>query len=230
MSAKPRRFYTSVSLVDRDGGRAVALDGRVARTAGRRELVAAAGLAEALREEWDAQAEVIDLARMPLTRLHGFVLDAGEAGRSEFAETVIQYAGSDLLCYRAEDGKLAAEQDRAFGPFLEWARRDGLAFVLTEGVFPVEQPAEIAERLGIRLHAMTSEELFARKLLTEILGSAILALYADEAPDDAFAAARLDETFQADAWGRDAEAEARERLLRRDFDDVLRYLALALPR
>ncbi len=226
MSA-PKRFYKEVTLDLRDEGFAVALDGRSAKTAGRHDLVAGKALAEALREEWDAQEDEIRLEAMPLTRLHGFVLDAGEQGRGEFIETIVSYAGSDLLCYRADDQDLAARQVAMFDPFLSKAKEEGLVLEVTTGLLPVAQPEATLSALSARLEAMPTAELFPRKLLTEITGSAILALYADEDPDGAIEAARLDETFQSEKWGLDSEAEAKEKALRQDYRDVLRYLALS---
>lgn len=227
MSTAPKRFYKEVSLLIQDGGFAIALDGRVAKTAGRNPLVAPTKLAEALREEWDAQEETIDLESMPLTRLQGFVLDAGEDGRTQFADTIVQYAGSDLLCYRAEDADLAQRQEAMFGPFLERAKGEGLNFAITEGLIPVAQPAETTGTLAARLADMPTAELFSRKLLTEILGSAVLALYADQDVENAFAAARLDEAYQAEKWGVDGEAKENEKALRRDYDEVLRFFSLS---
>lgn len=227
MTDGPKRFYKETSLIEREGGFAVALDGRIAKTVGRAELVAPKALAEALESEWEAQAETISMESMPLTRLHGFVLDAGEKGRREFIDTIVQYAGSDLLCYRASDRELAERQERLFRPFLARAEDEGMVFAITEGIVPLTQAAETIEGVRARLDDRPTSEVFPRKLLTEITGSAILALYADLDAENAFAAARLDEAFQAEKWGLDAEAEAREKALRRDFDDVLRYLELS---
>ncbi|MEM7739427.1 MAG: ATP12 family protein [Pseudomonadota bacterium] len=226
MSA-PKRFYQDVTIEPGENGFSIALDGRVAKTAGRYDLVAATEtLAQALRDEWEEQTEFIRLEAMPLTRLHGFVLDAGEKGRIEFIDTIVSYAGSDLLCYRADDRHLADRQAALFDPFLDKARADGLHFVITEGLLPVDQPDATLVAIKTRATAMPTDELFPRKLLTEITGSAVLALYADTDPANAFTAARLDEAYQAEKWGLDAEAEVLEKARRRDFDHVLSYLAL----
>lgn len=226
MTDGPKRFYKEVSLLPEGEYWAVALDGRPARTVGRRVLAAHRSLAFALAEEWRSQEAKIDLATMPLTRLHGFVLDAGAEGKAQFIDTIVQYAGSDLLCYRADDDALAARQEALFGPFLKRAAEEGLAFEFTTGLLPIEQPAATLAGLRRRLEGLDIAEVFPRKLLTEILGSAVLALYADDVADAAFDAALVDETFQAERWGRDAEAETRRQALRRDFDDTLHYLAL----
>lgn len=227
MTAAPKRFYQEVSLIEQEAGFAVALDGRVAKTVGRHPLVAPEAVAEVLQREWESQTEVIDLSTMPLTRLQGFVLDAGEEGQAQFAETILQYGESDLLCYRASEPELAERQQAQFGPFLDRAKAQGLHFTITEGLIPVAQPEATMEALRALLLPMPMAELFSRKLLTEILGSAILALYADQDPDAAFVAARLDEAFQAEKWGTDGEAQEKEQTLRADYDEVLRFLSLS---
>ena len=222
----PKRFYKDVTLEETEAGLAIALDGRRARTAGRLVLAAPGALADAIAAEWRAQGETVRFETMPLTRLHGFVLDAGENERELFVDTIVQYAASDLLCYRAAEPDLAARQEAAFRPFLDRAHAEGMRFAVTEGLLPVEQPAATLDAVRRRMHPMALGELFPRKLLTEITGSAVLAFYADRDPEAAFIAARLDETVQAEKWGRDAEAEVRERSLRFDYDAVLSYLAL----
>jgi len=226
MADGPKRFYKDVSLIPHEGSFAIGLDGRPAKTVGRATLAANQALAEVIAGEWSAQEEVINLEAMPLTRLHGFVLDAGDEGKGQFIDTILQYAASDLLCYRADDSQTASRQQAVFRPFMELAAADGLAFEVTSGILPVDQPAETLDALRSRLSEAGLGEIYPRKLLTEITGSAILALYADQQPDAAFQAARIDETVQAEKWGEDAEALAREQALRRDFDATLTYLAL----
>ncbi|NRA30494.1 MAG: ATPase, partial [Parvularculaceae bacterium] len=164
MTDGPKRFYKEVTLIPEGHRFAVALDGRPARTVGRHVLAANKTLAEALAQEWRAQEETIDLTAMPLTRLHGFVLDAGEEGKAQFIDTIVQYAGSDLLCYRAEDETLAARQEAMFGPFLKKAAEEGLPFEVTTGLLPVEQPPETLLGLRARLEGLDLGELFPRKL------------------------------------------------------------------
>ncbi|MEE8633427.1 MAG: ATPase, partial [Methyloceanibacter sp.] len=60
-------------------------------------------------------------------------------------------------------------------------------------------------------------------------GSALLALAVALkrlTPDEAWAAAHVDEDWQASKWGEDAEAKARRETRRRDFDAAARTLAL----
>jgi chaperone required for assembly of F1-ATPase len=94
-------------------------------------------------DEWNAQADLIDPARMPLTRLANAVIDAVADALKPVADEVAQYLGSDLLCYRADAPPgLVERQTQAWDPVLEWAREAlGARFVLAQGIVHVAQPS-----------------------------------------------------------------------------------------
>lgn len=229
---KIKRFYKAVHVVPVDGMHHIRLDERSARTAGG-ELLASPeeALATAIAEEWDAQAEAITLSSMPLTRLQGFALDGGEAGYAEWQSVIEQYAQSDLLCYRAPDAKLSARQAACWQPVLSRVEaRLGEAFAVTEGVIAVRQPPELIDSLRAELKTLTQGETLAAKILTEMLGSACLAMalvWGEISADDAYAFSRLDETHQQEIWGTDEEAAERDRKIKAEFDIVVRFLALS---
>lgn len=228
---KPKRFYKEVSLIEQAPLFVVQLDGRTARTVGRHPLGAPSrSLAEAIAAEWDAQTEEIDLAQMPLTRLQGFALDGGDEGRAEWSEMVISYLNSDLLCYRAPDAELAKRQAEIWQPVLDKVgARLGVSFGVTEGIMTIRQSPVLSEGAHAILNQMSVAELFAVKLLTEVTGSGALALAVaagDLSSEEAFSASRLDETYQEEKWGVDEEAAARAKALKRDFEDVVRFLTL----
>src|SRR5271157_2125775 len=94
----PRRFYQQASAEDGEGGWRVLLDGRPVRTPARRLLVAPSHpLATALAAEWNAQAETINPATMPLTRLANAIIDGVIAAPVPVAAEIEKYLGSDLL-------------------------------------------------------------------------------------------------------------------------------------
>src|SRR5271168_5211775 len=77
-----KRFYDKAEAAVTPEGYAVRLDGKPVRTPAGRVLAAPTpALAEALTAEWDAQRDVIDPAKMPLTRLANSIID-GVADRS----------------------------------------------------------------------------------------------------------------------------------------------------
>jgi len=143
-----KRFYTAVTLVEQPEGFAVVLDGRPVRTPARRPLAAPTrALAEALAAEWDAQATVIDPARMPLTRLANTIIDGVAAAAPEIVAEIEKYLCSDLVYYRAETpAALVARQAQHWDPILAFARDDLSArFVITQGVnFVTQSPHAIA--------------------------------------------------------------------------------------
>src|SRR4051812_38679994 len=119
-----RRFYKLATVGPEGEAFRVLLDGRPIRTPGRRVLAAPSHrLAEEIAAEWEAQTEVVDPAKMLLTRLANTVIDGVADNPSEVAAEVGNYLGSDLLFYRADGPEgLVARQAEHWDPLLEWAR------------------------------------------------------------------------------------------------------------
>ena len=131
-----RRFYEAVEVREADGRHALMLDGRRARTPGRNPLAASSrALMLEVAAEWERQRETIDPADMPLTRLINSAIDGVAHTMAETRADILRYAGSDLLCYRAEEpDTLVARQAHAFDPVLRWAADQlGARFNVTAG-------------------------------------------------------------------------------------------------
>jgi chaperone required for assembly of F1-ATPase len=215
VTPRPKRFYKAVSVATEAEGFTVHLDGRRARTPGRAGLVIPSeALAESVAAEWDAQAEEINVATMPLTRLANTAIDGVAARMAEVRADIVAYAGSDLLCYRAEhpDG-LVASQREAWDHVLGWSEaRFGAALVTTQGIMPVAQSDEELAKLDRALAEEPVFPLTAMHIMTTLTGSALLALAVRHGYLDApaaWAAAHVDEDWQITLWGEDAEATAR---------------------
>lgn len=232
-----RRFYRTVEAQEADGGGyALLLDGRAARTPGRNRLVAASlPLMQGVAEEWERQAGTIDPADMPLTRLLNSAVDGVSRTMDETRAEVARYAGSDLLCYRAEEPETLAERQRlAFDPVLGWAADAlGARFNLTAGVMHVAQPAEAIAAVGEALAAYDDPAVLAAlSVMTTLTGSVLLALAVAKGfltPAEAWAAAHIDEDFQAERWGFDADATARRAARWREMEAAGMVLALGSP-
>jgi len=214
-----KRFYARAHVGEGagEGGYAVLLDGKPVKTPARRALAAPTPtLAERLVAEWNAQQNVIEPGRMPLTRLANAVIDAIAERGPEVSDEVTKYLGSDLLFYRAPTPPgLVALQAQHWDPVLAWAHDAlGARFVLIEGVVFAEQPKEALAAA----HAAIPKEpwrLGAVASITTLTGSALLALalsWDQIDADAAWAAAHVDEDWQMQHWGRDEVAIAR-----RDF-------------
>ena len=121
----PTRFYKDVTIKDEEGGAAsLLLDGKPVRTPGKSHLIfPTRALAEAAADEWRAQQERIDPSTMPLTKLANSAIDGVRGHEQTVIDDILKYAGSDLLCYRAEGPKaLVASQTKHWDPVLSWAK------------------------------------------------------------------------------------------------------------
>jgi chaperone required for assembly of F1-ATPase len=231
----PRRFYKEAAVVETPEGFAIALDGRPARTPGRRPLAAPRReAAEAIAAEWRAQGETIDPARMHATRIANTAIDSLGERIAEVQEDIAAYAGSDLVCYRAgePEGLVQAQAER-WDPIVAWAEESfGTRFVLAEGV--MHQAQGEAALAAIRAAAARWREpiaLAALHVMTTLTGSSLIALMAAEGAlsgEDAWKAAIVDESWNASLWGWDEEAEKRLAARREEFlaaHGLLRALA-----
>ncbi len=228
----PKRFYKEVATEPVAGGHRVLLDGRPVKTPKKRALeLPAASLAEAVAAEWRAQGAEVDPAAMPLTRIANTAIDAVADAKAEVAADLVSFAGTDLVCYRAEaPAELARRQATAWDPVLAWAHEVlGVRMAVTEGVTHVAQPGEALDRVKSALDGAGAFELSALHMMTTLTGSALLALaHARGAisADEAWAAAHVDEDYQIELWGRDAEADERRERRRAEFDAASRLIAL----
>ena len=211
-----RRFYRTVDVREGQGTHALVLDGRPARTPGRNALAAASRpLMLEVAEEWARQGETLEPADMPLTRLLNAAIDGVARRMEETRAEIAAYAGSDLLCYRAEAPEALAERQRAaFDPVLDWAaERFGARFRVAAGVMHVAQPPEAMDAIRAALGAFDDPAaLAALAAITNLTGSAFIALavaHGRLAAERAWRAACVDEDFQAERWGQDADATAR---------------------
>jgi chaperone required for assembly of F1-ATPase len=214
MQQLPRRFFATAYVGEVEGEFRVLLDGRPARTPARSFLAAPTRpIAEALCAEWQAQTEVIDPSRMPLTRQVNSIIDGVAAAPGPVADEVVKYLGSDLLLYRAErPQRLVERQAQLWDPVLNWADATlGARFVPSAGIIFAPQPAEALARMRAVL-PLDPWRLGAVHVMTTLTGSALIALavlHGRLSAEEAWHAAHVDEDFNLDTWGHDEMALAR---------------------
>ena len=226
-----KRFWSEASVVADGGGHAIRLDGKPVRSPGRSVLaVPSRALAEGIAEEWRAQETAVDPGAMPLTRAANTTLDKVAPQPREVAAHLVEYGGSDLLCYRAEGpADLVARQAEGWDPMLDWAEAAfGVRLSVTRGVMPVAQPAAAMAALGRRAGAFSDWELTALSEFVTLSGSLVLGLAAMEgrAPETLWPLSRIDEDWQAERWGVDVEEASRIAVKRAAFLQAGRYLEL----
>lgn len=223
---RPRRFWKEAAAGE--GGRLL-LDGRGAKTPAARPLVLPTRpAADLVAEEWAAQGEFVEYARMPATRLAFTAIDRVAEEAPAVADEVARYAGSDLLCYFAEQPQALIERERAaWEPWLGWAESEfGVRFVRATGVTHQAQAAQTIEALRRAAGELDAFRLTGVAFAGALFGSTVLAfavLRGKLSGEEAFELSRLDETFQNERWGVDAEAADRNAALKAEAVAVDRW-------
>ena len=227
-----KRVYKQVATRPVEGGWEITLDGRPLRTPAKRELtVPTQRLAAMIAAEWDAQETHIHPERMKLTRLATTAIDRTAAERDKIVAEVANYAGTDLVCYRAEQPPaLAARQHAVWQKLIDWAAsRYDAGLAVTASILPTPQSPASLKAFAAAVAAQDDFRLTALQAATAACGSLVIALALLEGrldADGAFAASQLDESFQIEAWGEDAEAAQRRRALAEDIEATARFLEL----
>lgn len=227
-----KRFYKEVAVRGEEGGHAVLLDGKPVRTPAKQSLLLPnARLAEALAEEWEAQEAKVRPPSMPLTQLACTAIDQTRSSPQEILEETAAYAGNDLLCYRVErPAALRQRQHDLWQPLLDWAAlRYDAPLQITSAILSVAQPESSLAALRAPLLPLDDFTLTALSQTVRITGSLVLGLALLEAELDAEAAferAELDEAFQLEQWGEDAEAVRKRALRLGDLVAAERFMRL----
>jgi chaperone required for assembly of F1-ATPase len=226
-----KRFYKEVSIAPADGGFAVLLDGRPVRTPARNALVLPSEtLAQAIAQEWRGQSDEIVATTMPLLRLANTVIDGVAVNRDDVIGAILRFGENDLLCYRAhQPPELLVRQREGWDPMLDWAQqRFGAQIRIADGLNHVDQPPETLAALREALAAQDVWTLAGLHVIASITGSVVLALAVAEGRTTgahAFHLSRIDETYQAEKWGADAEAVKRTANLAYELDKAVELIA-----
>jgi len=231
-----KRFWDTARFAEDSGRFAVLLDDRPVRLPGGAPLqVTSRRLAEALAAEWGAAggAKGAEFTHddVPLTRLVGTAEERIAPDPAPTVAALAKYAETDLLCYRAEDRRLAEREAADWDPILDWAALNlDAPLRVTSGIMPVAQEAQALTALERAVAARSPVEIAALGVAVPALGSLLLglALAAGRVgPEEAHALATLDERFQEEFWGLDPEAAARRARLAEDIALAARLIALA---
>jgi chaperone required for assembly of F1-ATPase len=231
-----KRFWDRADVAESEGHFSVLLDGRPVRLPqGGPIAVPTRALAEAMAAEWGAAGGAkggeFSHEEVPLTRLVGTAQDRIAPDPAPTAAAIAKYGETDLLCYRADDRRLADRQAAEWDPLLAWAAQVlDAPLRVTAGIMPVTQPAHALSALSRAVEAHAPIELSALGVAVPALGSLVLGLALSSGRIDATQAhtlATLDERFQEEFWGLDSEAEQRRARIATDVALAARLITLA---
>jgi chaperone required for assembly of F1-ATPase len=149
--------------------------------------------------------------------------------RAVAIDDVVGYAGTDVLCYRAAAPlALVERQQQIWQPLLEWAASAlGTRLVVTTTLLPVTQPDAAVRGLRAAVEELGDWPLIGLHAATTALGSLVLGLALSRGrinAEQGLAASLLDELFEIERWGKDAETERRHDALRREVDAAALFL------
>ena len=232
-----RRFWENATIEPIEGGFAVLLDRRPVRLPGGAVLrVRPERLALAVAAEWQVAGEgrggTLSFEDTPLTRLAGTAQERIAGDPWPTVDAIARYGETDLLCYRAETPEeLVQRQARRWQPWLDWmaAEHDAPLWVGV-GVAPIRQHRGSIASLRRAVAAFDAYMLAGLGLAVPALGSLVLGLALAAGRIDAaeaHALGALDELFQAEKWGEDAEAAVRRASIAADIALAAQFMELA---
>lgn len=232
-----KRFWDRAEAVATGTEYGVSLDGKPVRLpSGAVLAVGTQGLAEAIAAEWQAAGGARDgdftMEELPLTRIAATGQERIAPDPAAMVASLLRFGESDLLCYRAEQpAGLAARQQAAWQPWLDWARKEtGAALTVTQGIRHVTQEPAALAALSATLLAENPMVLAGLGVVVPALGSLVLGLAVARgalAVDAAHEAAIVDELFQETMWGADDEAVERRAHIRTELRLAARVMELA---
>ena len=227
-----KRFYREVAVEESGGGWRITLDGRAIKTAGGApQIVPTSALADALAAEWSAQGEQIDPRGFAMRDLADYAIDVVRPDRGAAIAKLLAFGETDTLCYRADpDEPLYRRQQALWEPLVTaMEARDAIRFERVSGVMHRPQPPETLAALRARLEGVDDFTLAALHTLASLSASLCVALAAledDVDPAELWSVANLEEEWQAELWGRDAEAEARTGKRGKEFAGATEFARL----
>ena len=227
-----KRFYETVAVGRDDGMFAVLLDGKPVRTPlGAAQRAPTAALAEALAAEWRDQGETIDPHKFRFRDLTDYAIDIVENDRDGQIAKLLAFLETDTLCYRADpDDALFRRQNTVWKPILDaFEARYDVRLTHISGIMHRPQPARSIARIGEELNALDPFELAGLFTLTSLASSLVIGMRA-LAPDadraSLWHAANLEEDWQNEHWGTDAEAATVRERRTDEFGHAFRFIRL----
>lgn len=228
-----KRFWTAARVVEAGDGFSVHLDSRPVRTPAKASLVVPTqGLADAIAAEWDAQSGKINPLTMPATRAANAAIDKVAPMCAEVIAMLADYGDADVTCYRAASPEeLAARQEAAWDPLLDWADENYAARLIpVVGVMHHAQNADALAKLAAPMQDMSAFQLAGFHDLVALSGSLVIALATAQdqlTPQMAWDASRIDEAWQIDQWGADEQATTLAQSKRAAFGNAVDFFRLS---
>ncbi len=224
-----KRFYKDVTTAQADTGWRVLLDGRGIKTAaGQPQIVPTPALATAMAAEWAQQNDEINAAHFIFRDMADYALDVIAPDPIAATQSIARFSESDTLCYRADpDEALFTRQWEVWEPYVAAAEaRYSVKFKRISGIIHRAQPPATLAKMHAALAEFSPFTLAAMNQLASLSASLILALAALESGANAetlWNAANLEEDWQVELWGVDADAAVLRHKRLESFAAAMRF-------
>jgi chaperone required for assembly of F1-ATPase len=225
-----KKFYKLAEVGTAPGGHTVRLDGKPVKTPLKHPLLLESrALADAIVLEWAGQGDEIKPATMPLTQLANTMIDKAKGDdRAEMEEQLLEYGGSDLLCYFATHPETLIKLQQAHWlPLIAWMQEKyGIVFKTVAGIQYHHQPQESLDKLQKLMNGLDAADFTVVQAASATTGSVMiaLALLAGKiSPEEAWQAACVDEIYQLETWGEDAEARKRLNIIQSELKSIAQF-------
>eukprot|EP00188_Purpureofilum_apyrenoidigerum_P003558 Plantae.Rhodophyta-Purpureofilum_apyrenoidigerum.ctg376.p1 GENE.Plantae.Rhodophyta-Purpureofilum_apyrenoidigerum.ctg376~~Plantae.Rhodophyta-Purpureofilum_apyrenoidigerum.ctg376.p1 ORF type:complete len:288 (-),score=35.11 Plantae.Rhodophyta-Purpureofilum_apyrenoidigerum.ctg376:1103-1966(-) len=204
----PKKFYKTAEVKETGGNKfGVVLDGRPVKTPQRQLLESKSPpLMTAVALEWDSQTNRIRPSSMPLTHLLTASIDIVPYFRQRSVDSMIKYLDTDTICFRTTYPlSLAEEQQQRWDPIVQhMSREHSVILPVTDELSATSQPPAVKEKFEKLLHKLNNIEFAAMESAISTSKSFSIGLALRSGflnAQQAIAAARCDEEFQARVWG-----------------------------
>lgn len=227
-----RVFWSDVNVAATDDGYQVLLDGRGVKTPAKaRLIVPTQKLADQIAVEWRSLENKVDPEKLPVTKLANSAIDNVAEQSEAIIDMLVEYATTDLLCYRATSPKgLADRQEQIWQPLLNWfSDVHNVRLEVGSGVMPIRQSTAVLVDCAVLLKSYSDFELAAVYDLITLTGSFVIGLAAasgEISVADAWTASRIDEDWQIAEWGEDEDATSLAATRQQAFERAAFVLAL----
>ena len=184
----------------------VTINGREIRTPSRKVLgLPTEEMAWGIAAEWEAQSGVqVQPHTMPLMTLASTTIDQLPQIRPKMVSSMLRCLEADGACFRSEQPRLAAEEERLFAPLLQWCAQELRLPLASTTSLTLRHPVGTHDRARRLLGEAGDWELAALDWMTSGSKSLVLALALARGrieAVDASIAARVAEQHQIDEWG-----------------------------
>lgn len=225
-----KKFYKAAEAGTAPGGYVVRLDGKPFRTPLKNlVLLESKPLAEAVAEEWARQGDNVQPLSMPMTLLANTMTDKTKGeGRQEVSDRLLEYGSSDLVCYFAtHPAELVKRHQEHWQPLVLWMEEAyGITFKIVSGIQYHHQPQESLDKLETLLESLSPADFTVVQAAAATAGSLVIALALLQGrllPENAYQASCVDEIYQLEMWGEDAEAQKRLEMIHSELKEITRF-------